>query len=232
MLERLLQDPQVDYYIITELDKHAAIQCPFPSCSVTVQGRWYAIWWHFLFQHHGIEVEVAEEAVMTPCSKCGFQCALPHARHKLSELCKAGRKCAAHLVLTQQIIATRAQAPTLNAGTTDLAHVDSFKYLGRWMSANDSNTMAVAQNITKARIWWGQLCQLLTQQGASRKAMGLFYKATVQAILLHGAKTWTLTQPLLYMLHSFHHRCVRYLARMVNTQQEDGTWVIPPSQVA
>jgi len=37
--------------------------------------------------------------------------------------------------------------------------------------------------------------------------MGLFYKATVQAILLHGAETWALTQPLLCMLQSFHYCC-------------------------
>jgi len=100
------------------------------------------------------------------------------------------------------------------------------------MSADDGDTMAVSQNIAKARARWGQLCHLLMCQGASRKAMGLFYQATVQAVLLHGAETWTLTQPLLRMLHSFHHRCARYLVRMVNTQKEDRTWVIPPSQVA
>jgi len=209
--ERLLQDAQADYYIVMEPDKHAAIQCPIPSCGITVQGRWYAIQRHFLFRHHGIEVEVAKEAVMTPCSECGFQCALPHDKHKLSELCKAGRKRTACLALTQQIIATRAQAPTLNAGATDLAHVNSFKYLGQWMLADDSDTMAVSQNIAKARVWWGQLCRLLTCQGTSRKAMGFFYKATVQAVLLHGAEIWMLTQPLLCMLHSFHHHCTRYL---------------------
>ncbi len=231
-LERLLQDPRADHYIVTEPDKHMDIQCPIPSCSVTMKGGWYAIWRHFLFRHHGIEVEVAEEAVMNPCSECGFRCALPHDKHKLSELCKAGRKRAECRVLTQQIIATQTQAPPLNAGNTDLAHVDSFKYLGQWMSANDSDTMAVSQNIARARIRWGQLCQLLTQQGALRKAMGLYYKATVQAVLLHGAETWTLTQPLVRMLHSFHHRCACYLVRMVNTQKEDGTWIIPPSQMA
>jgi len=70
--DRLLQDPRADHYIVTEPDKHAAIQCPVPSCGVTIQGGWYAIWRHFLFWHHDIEVKVAEEEVMTPCSDCGF----------------------------------------------------------------------------------------------------------------------------------------------------------------
>jgi len=62
--------------------------------------------------------------------------------------------------------------------------------------------------------------------------MGLFYKATTQAVLLHGAETWTLTQPLLRMLRSFHHHCARYLARMVNVQDPNGTWSCPPSHLA
>jgi len=62
--------------------------------------------------------------------------------------------------------------------------------------------------------------------------MGLFYKATVQAILLHGTETWALTQPLLRMLRSFHHHCAQYLAQMVNTQNDDGTWIVAPSQAA
>jgi len=62
--------------------------------------------------------------------------------------------------------------------------------------------------------------------------MGLFYKATIQAMLLYGAETWMLTQPLLPLLRSFHHRCARYLARMANTQLADGTWVVPSSETA
>jgi len=62
--------------------------------------------------------------------------------------------------------------------------------------------------------------------------MNLFYKATVQAILLYGAETWTLTQPLLRLLHSFHHHCAQYLAQMVNSRNADGTWTTPASAAA
>jgi len=61
--------------------------------------------------------------------------------------------------------------------------------------------------------------------------MGLFYKATIQLVLLYGAETWTLTQPLLRMLMSFHHRCACYLARMENMLDEKGNWVSPPSKI-
>jgi len=51
-------------------------------------------------------------------------------------------------------------------------------------------------------------------------------------VLLFGAKTWNLTQPLLQMLRSFHHCCACYLARMTITQLENGDWVCPSSTVA
>jgi len=132
-----------------------------------------------------------------------------------SQLCSNGHKCGTYHTLTQQIITTRNMACTLMTGLTKLAQVTSFKYLGWWLSLDNSDTMAVAQNITKASAHLGQLCHLLTQQGASHWAMGLFYKDIVQAILQHGAETWTLTQPLLSMLWSFHHCCAQYLACMV-----------------
>jgi len=62
--------------------------------------------------------------------------------------------------------------------------------------------------------------------------MGLCYKAIVQAILLYGAEMWTLMQPLTCLLNSFHHCCACYLARMVNTQDGEGKWIMPASSVA
>jgi len=38
----------------------------------------------------------------------------------------------------------------MTAGATNLADVDAFKYLGRWMTADDTDDRAVRENITKA----------------------------------------------------------------------------------
>jgi len=67
-------------------------------------------------------------------------------------------------------------------------------------------------------VWVGLVVLLSDMAGASQWAMGPFYKATIQAILLHGTETWMLTQPLLHMLYSCHHHCACYLACMANTQ--------------
>ena len=39
----------------------------------------------------------------------------------------------------------------------------------------------------------------------------MFYKAIVQAVLLFGSETWTLTGPMLRYLEYFHHRVARHL---------------------
>jgi hypothetical protein len=51
--------------------------------------------------------------------------------------------------------------------------------------------------------------RVLVRDGASTRAMGLFYKAIVQAVLLYGCKTWTLTNPMIKALESFHHKVAR-----------------------
>jgi len=61
--------------------------------------------------------------------------------------------------------------------------------------------------------------------------MGLFYKATIQAVLLHRAKIWTLMVPLLHMLQSFHN-CCAYLTWIHNVQLADGTWKTSPATAA
>ncbi len=100
----LLQNPDFGEYTITAYNKQALIQCPVPSCGVTVKGGWYAIRCHFLFRHHDIKITVAEEGRQPRCHECGFQCALLHAKHQCSCLCSGSRARNLRRSLTQQII--------------------------------------------------------------------------------------------------------------------------------
>jgi len=146
----LLQNPDYGKYTITAYDKQALIQCPVLSCGVTVKGGWYAICCHFLFCHHDIKIMVAEEGRLPWCHECGFHCALPHTTHQRSRLCSSSRAHNLRCSLTQLIIITCTAAPVLMARTTNLVQVTSFKYLGHWMLLDDSDTMAITQNIAKA----------------------------------------------------------------------------------
>jgi len=77
-------------YIITEPDKHAIMQCPVPECGVPVVGGWYNMRRHFAFRHQTVSVHIIEEGDLPKCTKCGFQCELPHDRHQQSQMCKQG----------------------------------------------------------------------------------------------------------------------------------------------
>jgi len=56
----------------------------------------------------------------------------------------------------------------------------------------------------------------------------MFYKATVQAVLLFGSETWVLTPPMLKALEGFHHRVARQLTGKVSRYlPREDQWVYP-----
>jgi len=79
-------------------------------------------------------------------------------------MCKQGRLCRQRHTNTQAIILARDYAPEFTAGNVVIDTVPAFRYLGRRMTADDSDAMAVSQNILKARMRWGQLCRVLTRR--------------------------------------------------------------------
>jgi hypothetical protein len=97
-----------------------------------------------------------------------------------------------------------------------------------YMASNNSDWPTLYYNLKKAQQRWGMISRVLVHDGASPKAMGMFYKAVVQAVLLYGCETWTLTNPMIKTLESFHHRVARRIARMTPTRQPDGSWHYPP----
>jgi len=54
--------------------------------------------------------------------------------------------------------------------------------------------------------------------------MAKFYLVAVQAILLYGSETWTLTHQQLQLLETFHHRCLRQIAHKHIHPLPNGEW--------
>ena len=71
----------------------------------------------------------------------------------------------------------------------ELEQVEVFKYLGRLVAFDDNNTHAVQGNLKKAQRVWGRILQGLRAENVSARVCGMFYKATVQAVLLFGSET-------------------------------------------
>ena len=68
-----------------------------------------------------------------------------------------------------------------------------FKYLGRLVFMDDNNTQAVRARLIKARAIWSMLSKVLRAENATPRVCGIFYRATVQAVVLYNSKTWVMS---------------------------------------
>ncbi len=124
------------------------------------------------------------------CDRCGLQIlyAAMNGRHYETALCKdrVARK-VQHAAVERAHLALR---QTFTAYGKELERVEVFKYLGRLLAYNNNDTQAVRNNLKKVRGVWARLSRTIRAENASPRVCGIFYKATVQSILLFGSKTW------------------------------------------
>ncbi len=125
--------------------------------------------------------------------RCGLQTPVadlnggPHC----TELCQRGweRK-------RQHAAAVRSQEALkclFTAYGEELERVEVFKYLGRLIAYDDANNQAMRSNLRKARGCWARILHMLRAENAVARTCGMFYKATVQAVLLYGSEAWNLS---------------------------------------
>ena len=88
--------------------------------------------------------------------------------------------------------------------------MEVFKYLGRLIALDDDDTQAVRGTRVSARI----SC-VLRAENASACVCGMFYKATVQSVLLFGSKTWVLSPATLQRLEGFHVKVARRMTGLL-----------------
>ena len=58
-----------------------------------------------------------------------------------------------------------------------------FKYLGRVLSHNDNNILAMRRNLKRARATCGRVSKILTRQEVPAPVVGMFYQAVVAAVV-------------------------------------------------
>jgi hypothetical protein len=85
-------------------------------------------------------------------------------------------------------------------------------------------------NLRKARKSWGQVSCILRAENALPKVCGVFYKATVQAVLLFGSEMWKLSSSSLKSLEGFHIWAARCMAGKMPARNPDGMWMYPSSK--
>jgi hypothetical protein len=121
-----------------------------------------------------------------------------------------------------------AKETTFTILNNPIENIKEFKYLGRVVTNNDNDTKALDQNIKKANGAWGRLRKVL-EKGKMKnpRAATSIYKVVIQAILLYGSETWSVTPPMLTKLENFHRRCARHITGQHIRPREDGTWEYP-----
>ena len=127
-------------------------------------------------------------------------------------------------------MAAQAMGETFTAYGIELEQVEVFKYLGRLVSYDDNDARAVRHNLRKAMRSWARLSRVLRAENASPRVNGLFYKATIQAILLFGSETWNLSPSAMKCLEGFHVRAARRMTGLQPRREPDGTWTYQSSE--
>jgi hypothetical protein len=145
-------------------------------------------------------------------------------RHYKTALCRDG------VAKKVQHVAAECAHPSLSQTFTvygkELEKVEVFKYLVSLL-AYDDNTQAVRGNLKKVRAVWLRLSCTIRSENASPCACGIFYKATMQSILLFGSEMWNLLPPSLKLLEGFHIRAAWHMAGKRLMRLTDGTWTYP-----
>ena len=67
-------------------------------------------------------------------------------------------------------------------------------------------------------------------ENTTPRVCGMFYKATVQAVLLYGSETWNLSPAMLQSLDGFHLRAAHRMTGLMPHKRHNGTWSYPLSE--
>ncbi len=218
-------------YRATELLSAGMYFCPVPLCIGKASTKW-ALRQHFLFCHpQDLVVLPSEGTVPFPrCERCGMQtkAGALYGKHQRTWLCCEGweRKKQHEAAEAARI----ALARMFTAYGEDLERVEVFKYLGQLLTYNDNDSQAMQLNLKKACKSLARVSCVLRAENASPKVSGVFYQATMQAVLLFGSETWKLSPSSLKILEGFHLRAARRMAGMQPTQNSDGRWAYPSSK--
>ena len=93
--------------------------------------------------------------------------------------------------------------------------MEVFKYLRRLIPIDNDDTQVVRRNLAKARRVWARISRVLRSENASTRVCGMFYKATVQSVLLFASKTWVLSPATLKRLEGFHAKAERRMTGLL-----------------
>jgi hypothetical protein len=215
-------------YHATESPATGIYSCLVPQCG-GMSGTRFNLHHHFLMQHSQdlICIPIEGSQPLPRCERCGLQTPVEDLSqgHHRTALCQRGweRK-------GQYAAAVRSQqalGQSFRAYREELERVEVFKYLGQLIAYNDANNQAMRSNLRKARGGWAWVSCVLRAENASPQRSGVFYKATMQAVLLYRSEMWSLSPSSVKHLEGFHICATWQMTGNRPKQNVDGSWTYP-----
>ena len=210
-------------YYVNDIQRKNFNKCPVEGCSggATDKSTFYR---HFCLRHPNADIIIHSDGELPKCEKCGMRC-FNLQRHRDSPTCKKAQQRRKHEYLQQE----QAKANTINftVNGKSIERVREFKYLGRIFSDDDNDTISIKDNIRKARQKWNSIAKILKREGANSVCMARFYLTVVQAVLLYGADSWSITEQNMTLLRGFHWRAIRYMTNQHIRKENEKEWTIP-----
>jgi hypothetical protein len=203
--------------------------CPYPGCSGDLASE-INLRRHFAVRHPADLVSTPRDRCPPKCDRCGLQVTLAQRMggHEDTKQCAEGE--AQRVQHEAAATSIKALGERFTAYNEELERVEVFKYLGRLLAFDDNDAQAIRANLMKARKVWSRVSRVLRAENASPRVCGMFYKATVQAVLLFGSETWNLSPSTMKCLEGFHLKAARRLTGMMPTRGDRGTWHYPSSE--
>jgi hypothetical protein len=221
----------INTYTIS-MDNKTPTSCPVPNCPGSYNTR-IGMRTHFQHRHWRDIIIIEEEGRLPQCIKCLlFTSTALSERHRNSKTCALGqtRRERRQQQLTNEI----GESTTIYVNGTAIENVNSFRYLGRILTTDGNDNLAMAYNLQKAKKSWRRIQTILLHQGASPKTSSNFYKAVVQAILLYASETWNITDQQLTSLNGFHNKVTRHISdhRIRRIHPSSDVWLYPDIEKA
>ena len=82
----------------------------------------------------------------------------------------------------------------------------AFPCLGRTITYNNSDWVALCSNLCKSKRRWGVVEKVLSKTGAPIKVRAMMYKTVVQEVLLYGREIWVVIGAMITLIEVFNHR--------------------------
>lgn len=185
---------------------------------------------HYQRRHENHAIFVIQDMEFYPkCTRCHAQYkhSTGFVKHRESQRCaqftERVRKA------TQEQTRLEAYAFQFSLGGEHIERVPSFTYLGRVLQENDQDEEAIRARIRLATTAWRNISRVLHREGADIKVKSTFYRTIIQAVLLYGSESWTLTRTYRKMVDRFHKSAARRMAGVYPIEITEGEWTWPRS---